>query len=325
MKKITILILSILLTFSLSACREDGDTSENVVYVTVYPMEYLVSEIAGDTVSIERVPGSNTHSDSIDWSAKEIIDMINADLLFYVNAGVDTYIPNNADTTFKDADVELIDVSSSITYNEVCYTHTHDHGEEEHTEEEHHEAETCDPNALSEDPHFWLDPVRMLEAAELVRDELLVAFPENSELYNSNFTVLSAALEKLHQDYQAMADLATKPIITTSMLFMYWHERYDIEILSLSMSAHSTEDIPGDIIEFVEEALFHEIEYILFETNSNSPAGDQLLEALRENQGTADQLFLHGLGNITIEERENGKSYMSIMYQNLEALKSATK
>lgn len=324
MKKITILILSILLTLSLSACRDEGNTNENVVYVTVYPMEYLVTQIAGDTVDVERVPGSNSHSDSIDWSAKEIIDMINADLLFYVNAGVDTYIPNNATTTFKDADVELIDVSSSITYNEVCYTHTHDHDEEEHEEDESVE-ETCDPNALSQDPHFWLDPVRMLEAAELVRDELLVAFPENSELYNSNFTVLRAALEKLHEDYQAMADLATKPIITTSMLFMYWNARYDLEIMSLSMSAHSTEDIPGNIIEFVEEAFFHEIEYILFETNSNSPAGDQLLAALRENQGTAEKLDLHGLGNLSIEERDSGKNYMSIMYQNLESLKSATK
>ncbi|MGS0972680.1 MAG: metal ABC transporter substrate-binding protein [Candidatus Izemoplasmataceae bacterium] len=323
MKKTIILLLFFLAVFTLAACGEDNETtSENVVYVTVYPMEYLVKQIAGDTVDVQRVPGSNTHSDSIDWSAKEIIDMINADLLFYVNAGVDTYIPNNADTTFKDADVELIDVSKTITYNQVCYTHTHDHEEEEHSDEE---SEVCDPNALSDDPHFWLDPVRMLEAAELVRDKLLVTFPENSELYNTNFTVLSAALEKLHEDYQSMADQAVKPIITTSMLFMYWHARYEIEILSLSMSAHSTEDIPGDIIEFVEEAQFHEIQYILFESNTNSPAGEQLLEALQENMESADKLFIHGLGNISIEERDSGKTYMSIMYQNLEVLESATK
>lgn len=321
MKKTIILLLIILAAFTLTACKDNEETSENVVYVTVYPMEYLVTQIAGDTVDVQRVPGSNTHSDSIDWSAKEIIDMINADLLFYVNAGVDTYIPNNADTTFKDANVELIDISKTIAYNQVCYTHTHDHEEENHSEE----AEVCDPNALSDDPHFWLDPVRMLEAAQLVRDKLLVTFPENSELYNTNFTVLSAALEKLHEDYQAMADQAVKPIITTSMLFMYWNARYDIEILSLSMSAHSTEDIPGDIIEFVEEATFHEIQYILFEVNSNSPAGEQLLEALKENMDSAEKLYIHGLGNISLEERDSGKSYMSIMYQNLEVLKSATK
>jgi len=321
MKKTIIFLLLAVLTLSLSACKDNDNAVEDVIYVTVYPMEYLVNQIAGDTVEVRRVPGSNTHSDSIDWSAKEIIDMMDADLLFYVNAGVDNYIPNNADTTFKDANVELVDISNTITYNQVCYTHTHDH-EEEHEEEI---SEVCDPNALSDDPHFWLDPVRMLEAATLVRDKLVVTYPENSELFNTNFTVLSAALEKLHEDYQVMADEVTKPIITTSMLFMYWNARYNIEILSLSMSAHSTEDIPGDIIQFVEEAQLHEIQYILFETNTNSPAGDQLLEALQEDNPDADKLYIHGLGNISIEERDSGKTYMSIMYQNLEVLKSATK
>jgi zinc transport system substrate-binding protein len=321
MKKTIIFLLLAVLTLSLSACKDNDNAVEDVIYVTVYPMEYLVNQIAGDTVEVRRVPGSNTHSDSIDWSAKEIIDMMDADLLFYVNAGVDNYIPNNADTTFKDAHVELVDISNTITYNQVCYTHTHDH-EEEHEEEI---SEVCDPNALSDDPHFWLDPVRMLEAATLVRDKLVVTYPENSELFNTNFTVLSAALEKLHEDYQVMADEVTKPIITTSMLFMYWNARYNIEILSLSMSAHSTEDIPGDIIQFVEEAQLHEIQYILFETNTNSPAGDQLLEALQEDNPDADKLYIHGLGNISIEERDSGKTYMSIMYQNLEVLKSATK
>lgn len=321
MKKTIILLLITVLALSLSACNDNENTAENVIYVTVYPMEYLVQQIAGDTVEVKRVPGSNSHSDSIDWSAKEIINMMDADLLFYVNAGLDNYIPNNADTTFKDANVQLIDISETITYNQVCYSHTHDHDEEEEIQI----AEICDPNALSNDPHFWLDPVRMLEAATLVRDKLVVAFPDNSELFNTNYTVLSAALEKLHEDYVSMSEEVEKPIITTTMLFMYWHARYEIEIMSLAMSAHSSEDIPGDIINFVEEARLHEIQYILYETNSNSPAGDQLLTTLQEENEDADKLYIHGLGNISIEERESGKTYMSIMYQNLEVLKLATK
>lgn len=323
MKKTIILLLIAVLTLSLSACNDTDTAAEDVIYVTVYPMEYLVTQIAGDTVEVRHVPGSNTHSTSIDWTGKEIIDMMEADLIFYVNAGLDTYIPNNADTIFKDANVELVDISSTVTYNQVCYSHTHDHEEEEDPEEV--ISEECDPNALSEDPHFWLDPVRMLEAAKLVHDKLVVTYPENIELFNMNFTVLNAALEKLHEDYQVMADEATKPIITTSMLFMYWNNRYDIDIISLSMSAHTPQDVQGDKILFLEEALLHEIQYVLFETNSNSPDGDQLIELLRDESVDASRLYIHGLGNISVEERDFGKTYMSIMYQNLEVLKSATK
>ncbi|MEC9485769.1 MAG: zinc ABC transporter substrate-binding protein [Candidatus Izemoplasma sp.] len=329
MKKL-ILILSIVLVGLLSACGNNGTDDSNVVYVTVYPMQYLVEQIAGDTIEVKRVPGSNTHSESIDWGAQEIISMLDADLLFYINGGVDTYIPNNADTTFADGNVELVDMSSHIEYNEVCYTDAHDHSyeapTEEHTGDEHtEETIDCEENQLAEDPHFWLDPVRMLEAATFIKDKLIATFPENGALYDNNFTVLNASLEKLDQDYQTMADEATKPIITTTMLFTYWNERYDIEILPITTSAHSTENVPGDIIHFVEEAEYHSIQYILFEMNANSPAGDQVLSQLQEVNETASKLYLHGLGNLTTEELEQGKTYLTIMYENLDTLKIATK
>ena len=117
--------LSLVLFMTLSACKPEDEIDE-IVYVTVYPMQYLVEQIAGDTVLVKRVPGSTVHSESFDWSAKEIIDMINSDLLFYIDAGVDTYITLSADT-FAEGTVELIDVSQNINYNQVCYSHEHTH------------------------------------------------------------------------------------------------------------------------------------------------------------------------------------------------------
>ncbi|MCF7925895.1 MAG: zinc ABC transporter substrate-binding protein [Candidatus Izimaplasma sp.] len=322
MKKL-LLIVMLSLTVFLSSCGNNETEDTNVVYVTVYPMQYLVQQITGDTVIVKRVPGSNTHSESIDWGGKEIVNMLDADLLFYINGGIDTYIPNNADTTFADGNVELVDMSNHVDYNQVCYTHTHDHTDTEHTEEEINE--TCEANQLSDDPHFWLDPVRMLEAAMFIKDKLISTFPENEALYNNNFTVLNASLEKLDQDFQTMADEALKPIITTTMLFTYWHVRYDLEILPITTSAHSNENVPGDIIHFVDEATYHRIHYILFEVNTNSPAGDQVLSQLQDVDETADKLYLHGLGNLTNEEVAEGKTYLSIMYENLDVLKEATK
>ncbi len=319
MKKIFMIALTFVLFIALSACKPPEEI-DDIIYVTVYPMQFLVEQIAGDTVLVKRVPGSTVHSESIDWSAKEIIDMINSDLLFYVNAGVDTYIPNYADSTFNEGTVELIDVSQYINYNKVCYSHEHTH-----LIPYENPILECDENSLSDDPHFWLDPIRMLQAAELVRDKLVVTYPENSELYENNYTVMTALLEKLNDDYQEMADDAIKPIITTAMLFTYWHARYNIEIMSIVTSPHSSESIPSDLIEFVNEAQYHYIHHILFEKNTNSPAGDQVLEALQDVDDQAIALYLHGLGNLSEEEKEAGATYISIMYDNLDILKEATK
>jgi zinc transport system substrate-binding protein len=113
--------------------------------------------------------------------------------------------------------------------------------------------------------------------------------------------------------------------MTTGTLFTYWHERYDIEILSISTDVHSTEIIPSDIIDYVHHAEEDGIMYILFEKNANSPAGEQVLKELQESVPDASALELHGLGNITPDEFDAGSTYLSIMYENLEVLKQATK
>jgi len=320
MKKILLLLTLGLMGLSLTACNGTEEDDNPVIYVTVYPMEFLITEIAGDTVTVKHVPGTAAHGESIDWSAKDIIDMSEADLLFFIHAGADDFIPNNA-SVFADGVVELVDMSQHVTYNLVCYQHAHD---EDH-EVEQETVEECDDSSLNEDPHFWLDPVLMATAAEYVKDKLIATYPENEALFNNNYTVLSSALEKLHEDFQDMADAATKPIITTVMLFSYWHARYDIDIMSITSDAHSTESNPGDLIELLTHAVEDNIMYVLFEKNANSPAGTQLLADLQAEVPEADALYLHGLGKMTEEEITAGASYLTLMYDNLEALNSATK
>lgn len=324
MKKLLSILSILLIGITLTACKPTEEVEENVVYVTVYPMQFLIEEIAGDTIRVERVPGSSAHGTSLDWTFSEKIDMIEADLLFYINGGADPYITSNKGE-FEEGTVQLVDMSQHITYNEICYTHEHDHEEEEHEEEETHEEEICDENSLSPDPHFWLNPELMIQAAAFIKDKLIATFPEQQEVFNNNYTVLNASLEYLHMQYEEMALEATKPIMTTVRLFTYWEAQYGIEIISLTNDIHSEEDTPGSIIELVDEALYHEIQYILFEKNANSPTGEGVLSTLQETYGGATKLELHGLANITMDEVESGLNYLSIMYQNLEVLKTSTK
>lgn len=316
MKRICLLLLSIMLVFTLSACKNDDTDEGSVIYVTVYPMEYLVQEIAGDTVTVKRIPGSTTHGSYVDWSAKDIIDIKDSDLLFYINGGADDFIPNSSQT-FEGGNVELIDMSQHITYNMVCYSHTH---EDEETFED-----VCNDSTLTPDPHFWLDPIRMAKAAEYVKDKLIATYPENSALIENNFTSLNAALTQLNSDYELMALEVTKPIITTVMLFTYWADRYGLEVLSITTDAHSASSTIDDMEELLKHAEEENIVYILFEKNSNSPAGNTVLEELTIEVPTASALYLHGCGNITPDEEADGETYLTLMYGNLEILKIATK
>lgn len=321
MKKLLLATFIFIIALTLTACRNNETEDKNIVYVTLYPLQFLVEEIAGDTVEVKYVPGGHSHGASIDWSAKEIIDMSEADLLFFVHGGADDYVHTNGNV-FEGQNVELVDMSTFITYNQVCLSHEHDH---EHEEEEEEDPVVCDENSLSDDPHFWLDPVLMKNAAEVVKSKLISEFPENQELYDNEYTKLNAALEALHTDFQTMANSAIKPIMTTVKLFSYWHERYDIDIISITNDVHSSEANAEHIIEMVEEAEMHYIEWVLFEKNANSPAGDQVVTELQINNPGADKKFLHGLGKLSPEEIENGSNYISLMYDNLEVLNASVK
>ena len=257
MKKILLVLSITLLSFILTGCFPDED-EENVIYVTAYPINYIIDEIAKDTVNVKRVPGSLVHSESIDWKPKEIISMKDSDILFYVNAGLDPYIENSADSTFSGANTKLVDISKAVEYGKVCASHDHAHTADD-------TPIVCDENSLSYDPHFWLDPVRFLESAVFIKDELIAMYPHYEELYEANFLVLEENLVQLHADYSLMAEQATKPIVTTSMLFNYFSQRYQIEIISIASTPHSGESIPGDLIEYANEIILHNIEYIIFE------------------------------------------------------------
>lgn len=325
MKRIMLIMLLLLLTVTLSACGGDEEKG-NTIYVTVYPVQFLIEAIAGDTITVERVPGSTVHSESVDWQPKEIIDMKDSDIIFYVNAGLDSYIPNSADSTFKGSNAILIDLSEAIEYGKVCVSTDHSHSHDETDSDTHDDTPfICDENSLQEDPHFWLDPVRFLDVARFIKVKLILQYPEQEELFEANFAALEIDLVQLHEDFSLMSVQVEKPIIATTLLPSYVSSRYSIDLISMSTSLHSTTNVPGDLIEYTEEIRLHNLKYIIFEKNAYSYAGDTLYDELNGDDYEIEKGYFHGLGNLTTEEMDAGEDYFSIMYDNLTMLHISTK
>ncbi len=328
MKRILFILLVPLLAVILYACGNDNNSDdEAVVYVTAYPVEYLVNMIGQDITTAKYVPGSTAHGHGFDWSGQEIIDMQNADILLYVGAGLDPYITSNYET-LNEGSVRLTKISDYVTPIEVCMSHDHiDEDEHEHHHDDDDDDDTvCEDAELIEDPHMWLDVERMQAIASLVRDQLIISYPNETEHINNNYLVVEKLLEKLQDDYATALDAVTKPIITNVKLFSYYESAYDLVINPFTKNAHSHDDesTPTDYPEFVDYALSHDISIILFEQNANSPAGETLLTELQKENPDASKLYLHPLGYLTRDEVKTGQNYITIMYANLDSLLQAT-
>ncbi|MFW6319539.1 MAG: metal ABC transporter substrate-binding protein [Bacillota bacterium] len=325
MKRILALLSILVLALTLYACGDENDTnSDPVVYVTAYPIEYLVNMIGQDITTAKYVPGATAHGHGFDWSGKEIIDMQNADILIYVGAGLDPYITVNYET-LNDGSVRLVKISDYVDPIEVCMSH--DHVDEDEDEHHHDEEDTvCEDAELIEDSHMWLDVERMQAMASLVRDQLLISYPDETEHINNNYMIVEKLLEKLQTDYIEALSPITKPIITNVKLFSYYEDAYNLVINPFTKNAHSHDDesTPTDYPEFVAYAIANDINYILFEKNANSPAGDTLLRELQKENPSASKLFLHPLGYLTRDEVTLGENYITLMYDNLDVLLQAT-
>jgi len=321
MKKLIVILFVIFPTLLISACT--GGTVAHDIYVTVYPLEYVAERILEDTeYTVGIVPGVTSHESSVDWSPKEIIAMTEAKYLFYVGANYDYYIDYQIDSIFSNKAVELIKIEDT-DYLEFIpgILHEHDH-EEDHEEETH---TVLNDTALGVDPHFWISPIKVLEASELIYDKLVIAYPEQADLLESNYTSLVNDLTELHEDFQDAISKLTKPVMTSTNLYGYLNHDYGLHFMPISPGYHEEADqfTSQQKDEVVQEALYHDIIYIIYEKYTTSPLSNAVFSELELMNRNPIKVEFNILQSLRKEDKDAGRNYITIMYENLELLKSA--
>jgi zinc transport system substrate-binding protein len=319
LKKIIAMAALLLGAASFVSCT--ASTESYSIYSTIYPLVYVINRLAeGTDVTAGVVPGITSHESTADWSPKEIIAMTNASLIFYVGANLDPYIDNQIDGIFETLNEEgrLVKMQDEITFIEGL-VHSHDEAEGDTTTEEEEEV------TLGFDPHFWVSPIRMIEAADVVLEKLSWAYPDDADTFAANCATLIEALESLSQSYSDTIEAGTKIMMTSTNLYGYLAADYGLEILPISPGYHEeTEQFTAQQKqEIVDEAILHGIRYILFEKNSSSPLSEAVLAALNSSSeltytvGQVDYDIMHTVPSTDAD-------YIQIMLANLQSIATAT-
>lgn len=174
---------------------------------------------------------------------------------------------------------------------------------------------------IDHDPHIWVDPLRMIEIADIIKDHLIELNPDYEHVYNENFSELKAKLTDLDQRYMdLLSKKENKHIIVPHSAFGYWEERYGVKQITISGLSSVEEPSQKDLIEVMNTAKKFDIEYVLYEQNS----GNRLSDIVQEEIG-AKALMIHNLEVRTEEDIENEEDYISLMEYNLKILDEITK
>ena len=94
------------------------------------------------------------------------------------------------------------------------------------------------PGEDGADPHWWLDPMRYKQAAELAAQELGAQYPEFSDQISENLAAFCEKLSSL-QDYgeQALSNLSCRQLVTFHDGFSYFADAFSLTIAAAPFAA----------------------------------------------------------------------------------------
>lgn len=288
-----------------------GDAPVQVA-ASFYPLQWVTQAVAGDRADVTSLTQPGTEPHDLELSPQEVAAAVDADVLVTLQ-GFQGAVDAAADERGGEG---VVDVAPAADLEPSPGAPPGDAAEDDHDHEgeEGHEGEGHE-HGLEEDPHFWLDPVRMSSVAEAVADGLARADPDGADVYAANLADVQAELADLDAEFsEGLATCDSRDLVTAHQAFGYLAERYDL--VQRGVSGVGGEEEPG-AARLAEVARFAEANDVrTIYTETLLPADVAETVAAETGATTAVLDTLEGL-----TDASPGEDYPSVMRADLETLR----
>jgi zinc transport system substrate-binding protein len=253
--------------------------------------------------------GMEVHS--FEPSSQMIAEIQDADVFIYNSAEMETWVPDVL-ASIDTSNMVVVCASEAITLLEYeGEAHAHEHESEEEDAESGH--------THTVDPHVWLDPVLAQTEVTTIAEGLAEADADHAENYLKNAEAYKGQLIELDEAYRTAFEAAeNRTFVTQHAAFAYLAARYDLNQISVTGLNAEVEPSAAALATLSDYVKANNISHIYFENNASS----QTAETLAEEVGV-ELAVLSPLEGITEEDQEKGSDYISVMLENLEALKKS--
>ena len=283
MKKL-IKLLVLILCFSLTtACKQDVFEDINI-YTTVYPMEYIINYLYGEHSKVNSIYPSGVDVREYSLNEKQIKDYSKTTLfIFDGTTSEKEYVAK----FFKyNKDLKIIDATSSM-------------------------------EAIYDTDELWINPSNFLMMAQNIRyglKEYINNHYLKTEIDNK-YNKLKEQISKLDANlYDLGAKSNNKTIVASSNLFKFL-EKYDLEVISLEETDDLTEKTILNVIDKIKNG---EVNYIFMKDNEEISSTIQRII----DETNVEVARFHTIVNLTGEERNAKKDFMTIMSDNIDLLRN---
>lgn len=319
-----------------TAAAQDGEPLRVVATFSI--LGDWVTQVGGDRVEVVTIVPAGGDAHTFDPSPDQVASIAEADLIFEIGAGFETWLDDMYAASGSDAQrVAVSDGLDLIGATEEGHEDEHageaspeaEHGHEEDGEHageaspeaEHEEGEDHEHGEL--DPHIWGDVSNAVASVETIRTALGSADGANTATYDANAAAYAAELTELDAFIRSEVDKLPedrRKLVTSHDTFGYFARAYGFEVIGTALNSLTTEssDPPaGEIAALVEEIKTAGVPAIFAENISNT----DLMEAIADEAGVslAPPLYTDALG----EPGSEGATYIMMMRYNATTIVTA--
>lgn len=316
-KIVLIIIVAIILlivgffVFNGKQITKPQDNNKIQVVTSNFASYDFLRAIIGDNDNAELTfllgPGKDTHS--YDPTAQDLITIQNADLFVYIGGESENW---------SDRVLSSMDNNGKI----ICLAEYVETAEEKDIDGAEHEEEHEEEEGAF-DEHIWTSPSNAISMVNSLKDAMIEIDNENKEKYEENANNYISQIKDVDKKIQEIVDNKVRDtlIFADKMPMQYFIDYYGLKV-SAAFSGCSTETEPSaSTIAYLQDKVKKEkIPVVLYiELNDGRVANTIANEA---GEG-CKALQIQTLHNISLNDFNNGETWVSLMTKNIDVLKQA--
>lgn len=313
LKNIAVLVCSVvfaaifLFTFFAGDISFNKDKTDKLSIVTTAFAQYdFARQIAGDNAELTMLLSPGEESHTYEPTPNDIAEIRNCDLFVYGGGESEKWV----DTILSSVESDV----KAVKMMDVVELHEEEH---EHSEDEHnHEHETTEY-----DEHVWTSP----ENAIIICDEICKALTEidseNADEYNANNDRYAEALKNLSEEIRETVSTSKNNSIAIADRFpmRYFCEEYNINYIAAFPGCSAQVEANPVSIANIKNYIRENAIDVVFKVDLSTGL---VAETVSELTG-AEIMTLYSCHVISLEDYENGETYISLMERNLNSVKTA--
>lgn len=319
-KMLSIFLIIMMLTGILAGCGSNTDTQSDSkklsVITTIFPEYDWVKQILGDKASDAEITmllddGVDLHS--YQPTVDDIVKISNCDLFIYGGGESDGWVEDalkeSANSNMRV--INLLDVLGDRVKTEETIEGMqetdHDHEEEEESDE-----------------HVWLSLKNAQTICTEIANQLCAIDPSNNDTYTANLSAYLEKLSALDAQYQSAVDAAAvKTVLFGDRFpFRYLVDDYNLDYYAAFVGCSAETEASFETIVFLANKVDElGLKAVLTIENPQHTIAGTIVENTTSKD--AEILSMDSMQSTTSEDVAKGITYLSIMEENLNVLKTA--